>query len=150
MVQSTCTTTQRRDHRYNANTQEMNHLFLFYICSKGQVCGNADDGTRMDGWKRMKAPLLSSTGSKQRKSVSRLFPEALSGTMSGIKLTHLHGVHTKTHKQRTQGFGTRRRIEWGVGGVYKRQQSKWLERVTNELQPNFEWTYTDFFLSASS
>lgn len=44
---------------------------------------NADDGTRMDGWKRMKAPLLSSTGSKQRKSVSRLFPEALSGTMSG-------------------------------------------------------------------
>lgn len=34
--------------------------------------------------------------------------------------------------------------------MYKRQQSKWLERVTNELQPNFEWTYTDFFLSASS
>lgn len=85
LVQSTCTTTQRRDHRYNANTQEMNHLFLVYIGSKGQVCGNADDGTGMDGWKRMKAPLLSSTGcpSKQRKSVSRLFPEALSGTMSG-------------------------------------------------------------------
>lgn len=34
----------------------------------------------------------------------------------GIKLTHLHGVHTKTHKQRTQGFGTRM---GGGGSVQK-------------------------------
>lgn len=101
------------------------------------------------GWR-----LLSSPPQDAHPSKEKVCPDCSQrpsvAPCQGIKLTHLHGVHTKTHKQRTQGFGTRRRIEWGVGGVYKRQQSKWLERVTNELQPNFEWTYTDFFLSASS